>query len=167
MGFPPLDPDKGFPPLNPLLGGFTAERENTFIKPYQFIFKTMPITEERKLYNKKYKADYKNRIKRISITLSNAEYKELERQAKNENIKINTLVKNMAFAYHQKNTLIPEPIKAELQELRFLLRNVANNINQIAHHSNTIQRLADENGLLLEIQKMEQTIYAFVSERLK
>jgi hypothetical protein len=127
----------------------------------------MPITEARKLYNKKYKADYKTRIKRISITLSNSEYKELEKRAKNENVKINTLIKNMAFAYHQKNTIAPEPIKAELQELRFLLRNVANNINQIAHYSNTIQRLADENGLLLEIQKMEQTINHFVTERLQ
>jgi hypothetical protein len=44
---------------------------------------------------------------------------------------------------------------------------VANNINQIAHHSNTIQRLADENGLLLEIQKMENTINNFVTQKLK
>lgn len=127
----------------------------------------MPITEKRRNYNKTYKNQYQETIKRVSITLSNKEYKELEKQAKTEGVKVTTLVKNMAIAYHQKNTLIPEPIKAELQELRFLLRNVANNINQIAHYSNTIQRLVDENEFLGEIQKLEYLVTNFVTERLK
>jgi len=127
----------------------------------------MPISDKRKLYNQKYKTEYKERMKRVSITLSNTEYEEIEKRAKAEGVKSSALIKNMAIAYHQQVVIMPESIKAELQELRFLVRNVANNINQIAHHSNTIQRLADENGLLLEIQKMENTINDFVTEKLK
>lgn len=127
----------------------------------------MPISDKRKIYNQQYKAEYSQRMKRVSITFSNSEYSELEKRAKSESVKPATLVKNMALAYHQQVHIMPEPIKEELQELRFLIRNVANNINQIAHHSNTIQRLADENGLLLEIQKMEQIINDFVAQKLK
>jgi len=127
----------------------------------------MPISDKRKLYNQQYKSEYKERIKRVSLTFSNNEYAEIEKRAKSEGVKPTALIKNMAIAYHQQSVIMPESIKAELQELRFLVRNVANNINQIAHHSNTIQRLADENGLLLEIQKMENTINDFVNQKLK
>ena len=127
----------------------------------------MAISDKRKLYNKQYKSEYQERTKRVSITLSNSEYAELEQRAKTEGVKITTLVKNMALAYHQQIQIMPEPIAEELKELRFLIRNVANNINQIAHYSNTIQRLADENGLLIEIQKMEQIITTFVKQKLK
>jgi hypothetical protein len=127
----------------------------------------MPISDKRKLYNKEYKAEYKERVHRVTLGFSKSEYTEIEQRAKKEGVKPTTLIRNMAIAYHQQTPIVPESIKEELQELRFLIRNVANNINQIAHHSNTIQRLADENGLLLEIQKMEKTINDFVIQKLK
>lgn len=127
----------------------------------------MKISDKRKLYNKHYKAEYQERTHRVSITLSTSEYEEIAKRANAEGVKPTTLIKNMALAYHQQAPIIPEMIRDELQELRFLLRNVTNNINQIAHHSNTIRRLADENGLLLEIQKMENLITDFVTQRMK
>lgn len=123
----------------------------------------MAISDKRKIYNQ----EYGQRTPRVSVTFSKSEYAEIEKRAKTEGVKPTTLVKNMALAYHQQNTIMPEPIVEELKELRFLIRNVANNINQIAHYSNTIQRLADENGLLLEIQKMEKTINDFVAKKLR
>jgi excinuclease UvrABC helicase subunit UvrB len=127
----------------------------------------MTISDKRKLYNKEYKAEYKDRVHRVTVGFNKAEYEDIEKRAIKEGVKPTTLVRNMTIAYHQQTPIVPESIKEELQELRFLLRNVANNINQIAHHSNTIQRLADENGLLLEIQKMEKTIHDFVMQKLK
>ena len=122
----------------------------------------MTITNARKLYNQA----YATRAHRVAITLTPAEYSELEKRAKAEGVKPTTLVKNMAIAYHQGQAITPEPILKELQELRFLLRNSANNINQIAHHSNTVGRLVDENGFLDEVRKMETTINEFVALRL-
>lgn len=131
----------------------------------------MPISDKRKLYNKQYRAETKERFHRVSVTLTPAEYADLSKRSKAEGVKVTTLVKNMAMAYHQQAPTVPketqEQLIQEVQELRFLLRNVANNINQIAHHSNTIRKLADENGLLLEIQKMENTINDFVTQRMK
>ena len=126
----------------------------------------MPITPARSEYNKKYKAEYTTRSHRVAITLTASEFAELEKRAKAEGVKPTTLVKNMAIAYHQSQQIPQEPILKELQELRFLLRNSANNINQIAHHSNTVGRLVDENGFLDEVRKMETTITDFVSARL-
>jgi hypothetical protein len=123
----------------------------------------MPISDQRKIYNR----EYQERTHRIAVTLTPTEYRELTKRAQAEGVKTTTLVKNMAMAYHQGQAVVPEAVQSELQELRFLLRNVANNINQIAHHSNIIHRLVDENGLLLEIQKMETTIHDFVTQKLK
>jgi hypothetical protein len=123
----------------------------------------MPISDKRKLYNQ----SYQEHTHRVAITLTPSEYREFEKRAQAEGVKVTTLVKNMALAYHQQAAIVPDSLRGELQELKFLLRNVANNINQIAHYSNTIRRLADENGLLLEIQRMEKTIYDFVNKKLK
>jgi hypothetical protein len=127
----------------------------------------MPITPARSEYNKKYKAEYASRSHRVAITLTASEYSELEKRAKAEGVKPTTLVKNMAIAYHQSQQIPQEPILKELQELRFLLRNSANNINQIAHHSNTVGRLVDENGFLDEVRKMEQIVQDFASGKLR
>ena len=122
----------------------------------------MQNSEQRKAYLQSYQAN----THRVAITLTSTEYAELEKRAKAEGVKPTTLVKNMAIAYHQGQAITPEPILKELQELRFLLRNAANNINQIAHHSNTVGRLVDENGFLDEVRKMETTINEFVALRL-
>lgn len=118
----------------------------------------MTQSEQRQAYKKAWNQKNKTQVKRVSITLSNEEYRELEQRAKQENVKITTLVKNMALAFHQQQSVVSQDLKTELQDMRFIFRNIANNINQIAHHSNTIKRLADENGLLLEIKKLEDII---------
>ncbi len=122
----------------------------------------MPNSDQRKAYLQSYQAN----THRVAITLTPSEFAELEKRAKAEGVKPTTLVKNMAIAYHQSQQIPQEPILKELQELRFLLRNSANNINQIAHHSNTVGRLVDENGFLDEVRKMETTINEFVALRL-
>ena len=122
----------------------------------------MQNSDQRKAYLQSYQAN----THRVAITLTASEFAELEKRAKAEDVKPTTLVKNMAIAYHQSQQIPQEPILKELQELRFLLRNAANNINQIAHHSNTVGRLVDENGFLDEVRKMETTINEFVALRL-
>lgn len=117
--------------------------------------------ENRKTYLKAYKAEYKKHTRQLNITLSEKEYEAFEKRAKQEGVKVSTLVKNMALAYHQQAPLFTAEQLHEMQEMRFMFRNVANNINQIAHHSNTIKRLADENGLLQEIKKLEDIVLAY------
>ncbi len=123
----------------------------------------MPITNERRAYNR----DYQQRTHRVAVTLTPEEYRDLTRQAKAQGVRPTTLAKRRMLAQREASSRPPEIVRDELRELRFLLRNVANNINQIAHHSNMVKHLADENGLLLEIKKMEEAIFGFVEREIQ
>lgn len=130
------------------------------------VFQTpMPLSDQRKAYNKAYKSEYKTRTHRVGITLTPEEYTALKRDAKALGLRPTSLARELIVSPKGTPSTPPEAIQKELAEIRFLLRNTANNINQIAHHSNTIKRLVDENGLLLEVQKMEEAIFAWVEEK--
>jgi hypothetical protein len=120
-----------------------------------------PITDKRRTYNR----EYGQRVHRVSITLTPEEYRTLKARAKAVGIRPTSLARELVTSPHGTPATPPEAIATELQELRFLLRNVANNINQIAHHSNTIKRLVYENGLLMEIRKMEEAVFSWVEEK--
>jgi hypothetical protein len=78
----------------------------------------MTISEQRKRYNQ----EYSQRTHRVSLTFTATEYEELEKQAKAEGVKPTTLVKNRTIAYQKQAPIIPETLKEELKELRFLIR---------------------------------------------
>lgn len=95
-------------------------------------------------YHKEYRKTYEKKVKYVTVSIPVTEYKELEKIAKKEKTKVSALVKNMTLAYMQTKTLVPSSIEERLNEFVFLMRNVANNINQIARISNTVKHLADE-----------------------
>ena len=124
-------------------------------------------SEERKSYEKSYKQAYAKTHRQITVTVSNSVYRDFEQRANAEKTKVATLVKNMAMAYLQQDTLTPAKIETELSDLKFLIRNIANNVNQMAHHSNMLQTMVDENELLGELKKLEQQVNDYTHERLK
>lgn len=119
-----------------------------------------------KNYHKEYKKEYAKTHKNITISATLKEYEELEKKAKKENVKVTTLTRNMAFAYMQQKTFVPSDIGERLDDLRFLIRNVANNVNQIAHNSNLVGKLVDENNFLMEIKKLEDAVFDYTKKRL-
>lgn len=118
-------------------------------------------------YHKEYRKTYEKKVKYVTVSIAVAEYKELEKIAKKEKTKVSALVKNMTIAYMQTKTLVPSSIEERLNEFIFLMRNVTNNINQIARISNTVKHLADENGLLMEIKKMEDLVKEYTLNKFK
>jgi hypothetical protein len=66
----------------------------------------------------------------------------------------------MALAYMKEQTFVPKMITDQLREFTLLIRSVANNINQIAHYSNTIRLMTqdNENSLLMELKKLEDLV---------
>lgn len=95
---------------------------------------------------------------RISLSLTQEECKIIEKLSKKHNTKPTSFVKSILLAYINHQPLVPNNIENELKELSFLIRNIANNINQMAHHSHTLKHIKDEQGLLLQLQKLEDTI---------
>ena len=52
--------------------------------------------------------------------------------------------------------------KQDLQQLIFLFRNIANNINQIARNSNVFKTLLSSNKLLTRIKELESAVINFI-----
>ena len=118
-------------------------------------------------YHKKYKRDYLKLNKALSVTIPIENYQELESRAKAWKMKPTTLFRELALSQLDEIGLVPEFIETELKELRFLILNIANNVNQMAHHSNTIRSLVDEKGLLRELRRLEESINDYTHDRLK
>ena len=125
------------------------------------------MSSKRSDYQKSYRQKYSEKNRRISISVSNAEYSAFEQMARRENTKVTTLVKEYAFAGLTSTLCVPNELRSELQQLGLLVRNIANNVNQAAHYSNSLRRVANENGLLQCIKNLEDTIHEFVQERMK
>ena len=126
----------------------------------------MPL-KDRKSYQKQYKKEYAKSHRQISLSVTNTEYRDFQALAKREKTKVSTLIKNMALAYSQQETLMPKAVLEELADLKFLIRNIANNVNQMAHYSNTVHSLVEENEFLAEIQKLEKVVKDYTESRLK
>ena len=60
-----------------------------------------------------------------------------------------------------------QAVEAELRELRFLISNIANNVNQMARHSNRLKHVTDENEVFQKLHELEQLVTDFTNNRLK
>lgn len=122
------------------------------------------MTSKRRDYQQAYQKTYKG--KRVNLTLSPSEYRAFSQQAKNQ--KVTTFIKKLALSALNQQALIPKNLDTELKMLHFAIRNIANNVNQIAHHSNTVKQLtsAEENNLLLHIKQLEDAVQAYTEGKI-
>lgn len=124
------------------------------------------MSEQDKEYHKAYRKEYAKKVRYVNVAVPLSSYNELEKLAKKEDTKVTTLLRNMSLAYMQQKVFVPKEIEDELKELRFLIRNIANNVNQIAHHSNLVEKLVNENEFLMEIKKLEDAVFDYTKKRL-
>ena len=87
--------------------------------------------------------------------------------AKVEKIKPTTLLKKLAFSSMNKKADFPLDVSADFGDLVHILRGVANNINQMAKHSNTIKRVADESRLFTLLKSIEDENRKFLESKMK
>ena len=114
-------------------------------------------------YLKQYRQEVKNRKKRVEFSLNIEEYQELEKEACKQNTSVNQLSKKMIFAYKNKKYLLPQNLSEELQKFTLLIRNIANNINQIAKHSNSVKKILNIPKILKNLQSVDEKVKKFVS----
>lgn len=122
---------------------------------------------DRKTYMKSYRADYKKRVKIVKVTLRMSEFAKLKATAKTEGVRPATLACEYIKEALTGDPRVPASIEAEIKAVRHLIRNIGNNINQIAHHSNTIKRVADERGLFRWLKALEGHVADYTSGKLK
>ena len=124
------------------------------------------MTDKRKEYQKEYHKHYRytETRKRVSLSLTTQEHKQLAYLAKLRNQKPASTAAEVIRGYLSQDPMMSKGIEAELRGIKQLIRNVANNVNQIAHRSNTLQVMVDEHELLAHIQQLETLILDFVKQ---
>jgi len=112
---------------------------------------------DRREYQKAYQKEYNAHKKRVNLVFSEAEYGSLSRQAKASGEGVATYVKRRALEAHHGHmeAMIPEELQAQLTELDRVIRTIANNMNQVAHHSNRVRQVLDETEPFLYIRSLE------------
>lgn len=126
------------------------------------------MEKDRKNYQKKYREQYKTRAKRVNLTFDKDEYRAIVRAAKQENIKPTPYIKQLALAGLQQQPTFPQQVQDELKALQFAIRNIGNNINQIAHYRNTVHAMthADENNLFQHLKQLEEVVQSYTKGRI-
>lgn len=119
-----------------------------------------------KEYQKQQRLARKSTHRRVEIQLTLAEHRAFDRIAKREDISINTLVKNMATAYRDSQYFMPAQLKTSVDKLALLIRNIANNLNQIAHSSNVFHQ-ADKKRVFEHLAELDQNFKDFIKGKLK
>ena len=102
-----------------------------------------------------------------SVAMSVDDHRDIVRFAKDQGMSVSAILRE-ATLHQYRNTQMQDPGVAEdLKELRFLLANFANNMNQTAHHSNRLKQVIDENGVLQSFAELDQMLRDFVEARSK
>lgn len=103
---------------------------------------------------------YRAATKRINCTLTKAEYIAVEKRAQRLKMKPTACFKALALAYSEGRYLVPTGVEAKLESVVFLLRNIANNVNQIACRANEAKQASFQDYLALkeEVLSLEDKI---------
>lgn len=112
---------------------------------------------DRDAYQREYRQKYKDQAKRVNLTFGVSEYRSIARAATSSGDPVAAYVKRMALAAHQgtAEASVPEDVLEELADLSRVVRTIANNVNQMARHSNRIGQVLDEQEVFLHIQQLE------------
>jgi hypothetical protein len=98
---------------------------------------------------------YYNRVvKRVNCTLSNEEYRELCRYAKDAGYKPTVYLKQAAFTYMKQNYLVPVQVETKLHKFVVIVRNIGRNINALALRANRTLKVRE-----VDFRSLEKLVY--------
>lgn len=110
---------------------------------------------DRSAYQKAYRESYGSRAKRVNLTFGLSECADMERAAKRSGMSLSAYVKSCAMQGHIGQVEAPEDVLEQLADLSRVVRTIANNVNQMARHSNTIGQVLDEHEVFARIQDLQ------------
>jgi hypothetical protein len=121
---------------------------------------------DRQRYMKTYRSAYKARAKIVKIAISNDLHGELVARAKAEGKTPTGLVRELVACGLAGDQRIPAAVADELRALERLVRTIANNINQLAHHANAVRRVIDVASVFGELKRLDAAVRAYTLKRL-
>lgn len=84
---------------------------------------------------------YLAKKKRLNLLFEQADFQEIQTHAQTSGLTPTAFLRSLVLAYLKDERVPSKQAEHSVSELIFLLRNIGNNINQIARHSNTLQKL--------------------------
>lgn len=109
----------------------------------------------REEYQRDYRQQYKDQARRVNLTFTLPEYREIARVAKSTGSPVAAYVKRLALEAHDGRQPAPEELAEQLADLERVIRTIANNVNQMARHSHRIGHVLDEQEVFLNIRALE------------
>lgn len=116
-------------------------------------------------YMKEYIPQYLKQKKRFNLTFEINDFKRIEAHAKACGLTPTAFLRESVLYYLAGTRLPTDDEKQALSELIFLLRNLGNNLNQIAKHCNTYQKLVF--GNFMHTRKLLADLEAIVETAVK
>lgn len=116
-------------------------------------------------YQKKYRQKTKAKRKVISVALNAEDYRDIEKYAKAQEMKLSTLLREATLHQVRNSQMHSKSVETELKELRFLVSGIANSLEHMAHQSVTLRQTVNENAVLTELQKLDTLIVDFTQSR--
>lgn len=113
-------------------------------------------------YQKSYRKEYKTLKKRVSITFDIDEYNALALYSKENDTKLNQQIKSIILSHIHNKPIIPKESQNTLNSFVFLIRNIANNINQLTKQSNIFKTVINSKQVFNELSNLEQIVKDFV-----
>jgi len=118
-------------------------------------------------YQRKYRERNAKHRKEITVGMTTDQHREFSAFAKKNKLSLSALMREATALQLRGSQLKSSALEDELKELRFLITNIANNVNQMARHSNTVKHVADENAVFQRLSELDKLIVDFTDSRLR
>jgi len=106
---------------------------------------------------REYFRNYQEKRKRVQVSFSPDEYQKVSYLADKNNTKVATYSLQIIQHHLEKSPFVPQQLTDDIRDIKYLLRNVASNVNQIAH-----KVMVDEHELLMQLKKLEDGLAEYI-----
>jgi|AntRauTorckE5430_2_1112549.scaffolds.fasta_scaffold01120_5 cysteine sulfinate desulfinase/cysteine desulfurase-like protein len=121
------------------------------------------MSDNRSDYQRDYQKEYQARTKRVSLVLSASEHRSVKKAAQASGVPVAAYVKRLALQAHEGQSSAPEELTQQLADLERVIRTIANNVNQMARHSNRIAHVLDAQEVFLHIHALQSELKASIA----
>lgn len=112
----------------------------------------------RRQYMEAYRAQHRQATRRVDIVVSLDNWREVTRMAEAAGISTTAALTELVNNELAIMSRDPSPIATEIAALTKRLKPVADRINMLAHHANTVRTIVDQPAVLAEFQKLHDIL---------
>lgn len=106
-------------------------------------------------YLRAYRKTYRTQRKRVNVTFTLEEFAQLERSAQEAGETVTGFVHRMSVEALSGHRTLSKGDEERFSAFVRIIRGIANNLNQMARHSNTVRSVLDEREIGYQLEYLE------------